>query len=294
MNIAVLSDIHGNYTALKKCMDYLEDKAIDTFIFLGDYTGEFSGIQQVFDLLYSLQKEYPCYIIKGNKEEYQLNGIGDAHPEWDEYPSTVGMIRYANKCLRAADKVFINSLNAVMPVSISGMEDILICHGSPRKMNDKILPGQKENRDMLDVAKQKYILCGHTHKSLSLHEYGKHIFNPGSVGLCMDDDRHDKAAFLILHSDGNRWEPEFISLDYNIDEAINDMRIKGLFEIAPYWSRSTEQYIRGGTNIHGLILERAMELYCETAGKCEWPMIPEECWERAFNELVTSTGYEFR
>lgn len=40
LKIAVLSDIHGNYTALQKCLDYAVNIGVDTFIFLGDYLGE--------------------------------------------------------------------------------------------------------------------------------------------------------------------------------------------------------------------------------------------------------------
>ena len=35
MNIAVLSDIHGNEIALQSCMKYLENQSIDAYCFLG-------------------------------------------------------------------------------------------------------------------------------------------------------------------------------------------------------------------------------------------------------------------
>lgn len=35
MDIAVFSDIHGNYVAFQKCLDYVLEKNIDTFIFWG-------------------------------------------------------------------------------------------------------------------------------------------------------------------------------------------------------------------------------------------------------------------
>ena len=54
MEIAVLSDIHGNYIALETCLDYLKDKGIDVYCFLGDYTGEFPGIDQTMKILYDL------------------------------------------------------------------------------------------------------------------------------------------------------------------------------------------------------------------------------------------------
>ena len=62
VNIAILSDIHGNYTALETCLNYLKEK-IDAFCFLGDYTGEFPGVEQTIKTLYALQEKYPCYIL---------------------------------------------------------------------------------------------------------------------------------------------------------------------------------------------------------------------------------------
>ena len=35
--IAVLSDIHGNYIAFQKCLEYVLGMGIRAFIFLGDY-----------------------------------------------------------------------------------------------------------------------------------------------------------------------------------------------------------------------------------------------------------------
>lgn len=41
MEIAVFSDIHGNYAALEQCMEYALRRNINAFIFLGDYLGNF-------------------------------------------------------------------------------------------------------------------------------------------------------------------------------------------------------------------------------------------------------------
>ena len=35
--IVVLSDIHGNYIAFQKCLEYVLSMGIRTFIFLGDF-----------------------------------------------------------------------------------------------------------------------------------------------------------------------------------------------------------------------------------------------------------------
>ena len=40
MKIAVLSDIHGNHVAFRKCIEYIEEQNINHCILLGDYIGE--------------------------------------------------------------------------------------------------------------------------------------------------------------------------------------------------------------------------------------------------------------
>ena len=72
MNIAVLSDIHGNYVALQAVIDYAINQGADTFVFLGDYVGELAYPQKTMEMLYSLREKYKCFFIRGNKEDYWL------------------------------------------------------------------------------------------------------------------------------------------------------------------------------------------------------------------------------
>lgn len=58
MKIAVLSDIHGNYIAFRKCIDYALSNGIDTFLFLGDYVGELAYPQKTMEIIYSLKERY--------------------------------------------------------------------------------------------------------------------------------------------------------------------------------------------------------------------------------------------
>lgn len=286
MNVAVLSDIHANHIAFKKVIDFLETKDIDAICLLGDYSGEFAGVSETFDLIYELQTKYPVYIIKGNKEDYLMWGIGDEHPEWDAYPSTVGMIRYNHSCMREKDWAFIKSLPETLTVKFEGMEELLLCHGSPRAVKEAIREGNPENKDIFETTQAKYILCGHTHRSTDFEELGKHVFNPGSVGDPLDDGMHDYSAFMILHSVGTEWEAEQFYLKQDLNLIVKDMINHNLHEIAPYWSLSSESYARGGDMDNGSILERAMEITEQETGKCDWPVIPEEYWARAFKELV--------
>ncbi len=285
MNIAVLSDIHGNHIALETCMEYLDKQDIDAYCFLGDYAGEFPGIRQVMDTLYDLQTRKPCYIIKGNKEDYQLSGLGEGHPEWDAYPSTVGMIRYGSQQLSQEDLAFLASLPITDCIQIDGMEDIRICHGSPRDVREDIREGRSVNKEILAKVREKYILSGHTHKVMNIVAHSKVVWNPGSVGLSLNENGAAKTYFMILHSDNREWKPEFVALEYDVRRTIEEMREKGLYEIAPFWTLGTERILTGGTITLGKMLRRAMELCEQETGKCIWPEIPEIYWKRAHEEL---------
>lgn len=82
--IAVLSDIHGNYIALEKCVECALSRGVQIFVFLGDYVGELAYPQKTMDILKMLKENYPCYFVKGNKEDYWLNYERDGETGWRE------------------------------------------------------------------------------------------------------------------------------------------------------------------------------------------------------------------
>ena len=63
MKIAVLSDIHGNYIALKKCIIDAKEHNVDRYVFLGDYLGEFPYTHRTLDILYKLMAEENCLFL---------------------------------------------------------------------------------------------------------------------------------------------------------------------------------------------------------------------------------------
>ncbi|MBO4456654.1 MAG: metallophosphoesterase family protein [Butyrivibrio sp.] len=285
MNIAVLSDIHGNHVALKTCLDYLKDKEIDTYCFLGDYTGEFPGIEQSMQMLYELKENNNCVFIRGNKENYLLSDLGKEYPEWDEYPSTVGIMRYANKHLTNKDLEFFNSLPITTTLKNEGMPDIIICHGSPRKVSEKFARDEKALKEVVEAAEAKYIVCGHTHRIMEKKYEDTYIWNPGAVGASVELPYSYR--FMIIHSDNGEWKPEFVSLDPDVDKILTEMKESELYEIAPYWTKFTELMVMGacGKYTHGGFLTRAMDICFEKNGECNWPKIPEECYAEALSDM---------
>lgn len=284
MDIAVFSDIHGNYAAFQKCLEYAVEKNIDTFVFLGDYLGEFPYPQKTMDILYSVKAKYQCFFIKGNKEDYWINRKNGNGVEWKSGSSSTGALQYCYSELTDRDIEFFESMPICSEISFEGAEAILVCHGSPNRNNEKMLPNNENTKAVIERCKTKYLLCGHTHVQQSMEYEGKVVLNPGAVGVSLHGD--GKSQFMILHSHNKEWEYEFVNLDYDKELVRKDMQESGLDNLAPYWSKITLHLLETGEISHGAVLARAMQYCIEETGDCKWYDVPEKYWEKAVKELI--------
>ncbi len=264
-------------------MDYAVNIGVDTFIFLGDYLGELAYPQKTMDILYSIKEKKTCFFIKGNKEDYWLNYEKDPNG-WKEYDSTTGCLYYTYQNLKQKDIQFFKSLLLKEELKFNGLLPITICHGSPRKTNEKLLPGNDNTFQIIENNPSNYILCGHTHKQGKIKHNEKIALNAGSVGVPLDSN--GKAQFIILKGTPDIWDYEFISIEYDVEKVVADLHSSGLNKKAPYWCKVSENLLRTGTIPHSMVLARAMAICKDNFGECIWPNIPEECWEQAVRELL--------
>ena len=283
--IAVLSDIHGNYNAFERCVSYILERGIQTFIFLGGYLGEMPYPQKTMKLLYELRDSYECYFIRGNKENYWLN----YDFSWKEKSSVTGALYYAYHSLTAGDLGFFKSMPIKRELVFDGMPALTICHGSPRKVNEEMRPDDENTFSIMEQNTADLIMCGHTHRQGIIRHGGKTVINASSVGLSINGGA--KAQFAILSGKNGAWENELISLEYDTDAVIADLHSSRLYESAPVWCRITECMLRGGRLgggglTHGKVLLRAMELCEKGEGVCCWPDIPEKYMEAAMEEMI--------
>ncbi len=285
MELAVLSDIHGNHTALQKCIEYSLQRGVDAFVFLGDYLGELAYPQKTMQILYHLKKEYPCFFVKGNREDYWLeHRKNETGALWKEYDSTTGALYYTYHELTPQDFAFFQTLSHKAELVFAGLPPVTICHGSPRRVNEKLLPDDENTRRIMEEEAAAYILCGHTHVQGKIEHAGKVVLNSGSVGIPLHGK--GRTQFLLLHGGQGRWEAEFAEVEYDAEKVIEELRLCGLYERAPSWCRVSESILRMGGASHGEVLARAMELCRQKNGSCVWPAVPEECWVQAIGEML--------
>ncbi len=286
MKVAVMADIHSNSVALKSCIEYAKNEGVEAFLFLGDYIGELAYPQRTMWRLYELSREYPCYFIRGNKENYWLHYRAGWNVEWRFGSSTTGILRYDYDRLTERDLDFFASLPIARHVKWKGHEGITICHGSPDKINESLKPGSARIREILAQEESGVVLCAHTHVQFCEEYDGKLLINPGSVGVPLESN--GMTQFAILTSEDGKWIPQLISLDYDVERAVAELYEEKLDKIAPGWTCVTERVLHGcdREHAHASSLTKVMELCREEQGECIWPGIPEEYW----NRVLTTTA----
>ena len=228
MKIAVMSDIHGNYIALQRCLAHALEQNVDAYIFLGDYLGEFPYPQRTLEILYELRQNASCIFIRGNKEDYWLNRRKDQNCDWKNGNRSVMAMIYNYDNLNAKDLDFFEMLPISQSIRFDGMEPVLACHGTPFE-NQKAL----RSEDLfVQKCEERYIICGHTHMQGFVSDGKKKIINAGAVGVPLKSPK--KTQYMILTSDGKDWKPEFLSLEYDVDTVIKEIYESGLWDASPY------------------------------------------------------------
>lgn len=194
--IAIISDIHGNFPALRAVMAKIEMSGYERIISLGDVAGYYCQVNECIDLL----RQKNVINIMGNHDYYIVNN--------QPCPRS----NAANDCLNYQRRhITLKNLewlkNSVQKID-RNMESFV--HGGWKDTLDEYLTDVKE--DYFKDEKGKYFFSGHTHiQSLKLLGKICHC-NPGSVG--QPRDNNPKAAFALF--DGEKVYLKRV--DYDIDK----------------------------------------------------------------------------
>ena len=70
MKIGVIADVHSNQIAFRACVDYMIKAGCEEFLLLGDFVSDTAGAKKTMEILYELMEQFPCHVLRGNREEY--------------------------------------------------------------------------------------------------------------------------------------------------------------------------------------------------------------------------------
>jgi predicted phosphodiesterase len=177
MRIALLADIHGNFSALEAVMADIAGRSVDQVVTLGDHVSGPLLPRKTAAFL----RSQPWLQIAGNHERQLVN-----YDQATAGPSD----QYAFAHLTKEQWSWLRTL----PPTARLEGGVLLCHGSPRSDAEYLLETVENGRvrratateieARLDGVGDPVVVCGHSHLPCVVRtKSGQLLVNPGSVGL---------------------------------------------------------------------------------------------------------------
>lgn len=276
MKLGVLSDIHSAWRPLEVCLKALKARGAEGFLLLGDYISDCPEPEKTMDLLRELMAEYPCFAVKGNREEYVLDWRAGKCPDWF-YGSGSGSLLYTAENLSAASYEWFEGLPITRLVELPGCAPLRICHGGPGKTRQLLWADSNEARQVLEGLDTDYLLGGHCHKQVVFRWQGRTLFNPGAVR------GFNTAQCGLLTSREGGWDAELLMLSYDAERYADEIAGSEFTKKAPMWAKALEYELRHGVDaLEALVVKswkhiRALDHPNEDE--------QEQCWRQAAKEL---------
>lgn len=234
MNIAILSDIHGNLEAFTRCLQDIEGLGVDRIVNLGDAIGYGPQPEEVLNLLEKLN----IATLLGNHE---LAAISSNYRD-ELAPPARQSLEHTINYLSPASLEYLRSL----PLFLT-MEGALMVHGCPPD-SPTIYSNHlniSELHEIFTTNQFKTAFVGHSHHLLLISNNGsdlaidpirqetlildpeyRHIVNVGAIG--QPRDGNPLAKYVIWNSEEKTLRVRMVA--YDIDHTIAMIGARGFFE----------------------------------------------------------------
>ncbi|MEO6690526.1 MAG: metallophosphoesterase family protein [Dokdonella sp.] len=202
--IAILSDIHGNLSALEAVVQDALARGCTRFISLGDVAGYYAQPGECINIL----REHDAINIMGNHDGYLVSDTNCPRSR-----VVAAIIEYQKTITDESQKTWLRQSLPLLRES-----DRLYVHGGPSDPRDQYLYNVSERTLPADVG---YLFAGHTHVQALVHFANGTFCNPGSVGQPRDGD--SRAAYAVITENTISMH----RVAYDIDRTVAAMRSAG-------------------------------------------------------------------
>lgn len=248
MKIAIISDIHGNASALSAVLSDIKKNKVDSIICLGDVATLGPSPREVLDMI----KDLNCPCIIGNHEEalFHPNRISDFDIKGELLEKT---IYWCLDKLNQEDMKFLNTFIPSISFKLEINKEMLCYHGSPDSSIWSV--NSNSSNEELDKVFRKYksisvAVGGHTHIQMVKKHWDLLIVNPWSVWCAFTSEPNKNSAplisqfaeYAIIESNKEDISVTLKKIDFNISEFILTLQNSDL-PLKEWW---LEEYKRLG------------------------------------------------
>ena len=232
MRVALISDVHGNLTALETVLEDLARERPDRVLCLGDVAATGPQPRETVERL----REVGCPVVMGNADDGLLRPIPDAAGD-EEGRKIVEIDRWCAEQLEPEHLDYLCEFRPTLELSLGSDRTLLCFHGSPRSFDDTIVATtpKEELARVLSGHEAAMMVGGHTHEQF-VRQLGKTtLLNPGSVGL-----DPPFAGYALVSSEDGRLGFEFRRLPLPAEQIRRDALDSGMPH-ADWWAGLWEE-----------------------------------------------------
>jgi predicted phosphodiesterase len=228
--IAVFGGIYSNYLALEEAIADAGRRGAEAIYCLGDLGAFGPHPDRVFPIL----QQNNIHCIQGNYDHSIGNDLADCQCGYtDPRDNNFARVSYAYtyRNTSPANRAWMRELPAQRRITL-GRYQVLMCHGSPRRMNEFLWESTTSTHFLDHLAGQceaDVILATHTgikwHRALTR---GRHFVNVGVLGRPENDGR--TCVWYTLLDARPDLRVEFVPVEYDHPRLAAEMRAEGLPE----------------------------------------------------------------
>jgi predicted phosphodiesterase len=228
--IAVFGGVYNNYLALEAALRDVQRRGVEAVYCLGDLGAFGPHPDRVFPLL----REAGVACVQGNYDNSIGNDLADCQCGYtdprDNYFAQISY-EYTFRNTSAANRLWLKQLPGERRLRL-GRYRVLLCHGSPRKMNEFLWESTTPTHflEHLCGAHEADVILA-THTGIKWHRWlsgDRHFVNVGVLGRPENDGRTE-VWYAVLEARPD-FAVEFVPVAYDHERLAREMREERLPE----------------------------------------------------------------
>lgn len=212
--LAIISDIHGNMSALEAVLADIDRKQIKHIVCLGDLVGYYCYYNEVVECI----KNIGITCLMGNHDDALVNHSGII----SRSKTCTRILSWQLQHAQPDTLAYLATLSPSTEMEWGG-KSMLCVHGGLSDPVDEYLFDITPSYFSTHNFNADVLITGHTHLPVcrKFHD-GKQWLNPGSVGQPRDGD--NRASYLVVSED---WQINFIRVQYDYQHTVDRMKELG-------------------------------------------------------------------
>lgn len=232
MQVAIISDIHGNAVALDTVLADIEEEDPDQIVCLGD-VAQF-GPEPIAAL--ERIQQLGCPVVNGNTDEWLFTmEIPDEFDEKDKPQEVKDIGEWCADQLTQEHERFIKSFEDTVTIELSHGIHLLCYHGTPQSPWE-ILEVESSNEkldQLIESTDADILIGGHIHNQMLRRYMNVSFVNAGSVGLPFGTSRQTreevggyqpKAEWVMVEASEGAISIDFRQTSFDVDAVIDTIR----------------------------------------------------------------------